>query len=688
VFATAQEVSPLYNRMFLSALHKSNPLASGGAVFAGSLAGTSGNSNATGSNARFYAPSRVVSDSTGNFYVSETSNHTIRKITRFGVVTTVFGTGSSGSSLTTLNSPRGLALDESSNLYIADFSNNRILSVSNGLTLGSNATLIASNVYNPDEVAVNSNGTHIVIKTSATSGQNLIQYRNGTVDGLINTSQNSSVPNVASISSTPSGEFYYSTRNGQTANYQISAYKMFLSPPITYQLTASNIAQPNGIGGIYPVVLSVSVDPASVGFSIGQTFRLSEFSSSSVNGFVGTILNFNQSAASNITFKYPGPLQNYPIGTPNPEANIRNSDCNAGSNFRVLAVGWDTVPVVGGGTPGTDAPGSVLRMNFYLGNATYDFPAIAFSNSGSQNLPGTTTLGGFTGDFTIWNDQTLPSPVIYDFPYVYTVGGTGALSFSNTLSGTIYDSPVNGTILGPGVEPGTVITAFNSGTGVITTNKAFAFLGTVTTTIRITGPAEKTNIHTFDTLSTSGLLIPGIRLEGDGAFGSTILEVELDFSDRTKGTITTDFSFTATVNGTYTARTRYDFAPWPGGSKRVVTTVFPAVGFPTGGSGTGKVTTTLINNNPTPLLTDGVYYGTFLKAMQFSKVDSSLLYAANQGYDGVTQYSVRGDTLIASDKNAEIPSVDSFAVFPSTSEIIAVIPQASSNNLQIYQNEY
>jgi hypothetical protein len=675
--------------MLLSAIHKSNPLSAGGAVFAGSLAGTLGNSNATGSNARFYAPSRVVSDSNGNFYVSDTSNHSIRKVTRFGVVTTVFGTGSSGSSLTTLNSPRGLALDSSNNLYIADFSNNRILSVSNGLTLGSNATLIASNVYNPDEIAVNSNGSNIVIKTNATSGQNLIQYRNGTVDGLINTSQNSSVPNVASIASTPNGEFYYSTRNGQTNNYQISAYKMFLNPPTTYQLTASNIAQPNGIGGLYPVFLSVSVDPASVGFSIGQTFKLSEFSSSSVNGFVGTILNFNQSASSNITFKYPGPLQDYPIGSPNPEAYITNSDCNAGSNFRVLAVGWDTIPVVGGGTPGTDAPGSVLRMNFYLGNATYDFPAIAFSNSGSQNLPGTTTISGFTGDFTIWNTQTLPSPVIYDFPYVYTVGGSGALSFTNTLSGTIYDSPVNGTILGPGVEPGTIITAYTAGSpGTITTNKPFAFLGSVSTTIRITGPAERTTIHTFDSLSTSGLLIPGIRLEGDGAFGATILEVQLDFSDRTKGTITTDYSFTATVNATYTARTRYDFAPWPGGSKRVVTTTFPAVGFPTGGSGTGKVTTTLINNNPTPLLTDGVYYGTFLKAMQFSKVDSTLLYAGNQAYDGVTQYSVTGDTLVASDKNAEIPSVDSFAVFPSTSEIIAVVPQASSNNLQIYQNEY
>ena len=74
--------------------------------------------------------------------------------------------------------------------------------------------------------------------------------------------------------------------------------------------------------------------------------------------------------------------------------------------------------------------------------------------------------------------------------------------------------------------------------------------------------------------------------------------------------------------------------------------------------------------------------------MQFSKLDSTLLYAANQGYEGITQYSITGDTLIASDKNPDILSVDSFAVFPSTSEIIAVVPQASSNNLQIYQNEY
>jgi hypothetical protein len=672
--------------MFLSTIHKSNPLASGGAVFAGSLVGTQGNSNATGSNARFWAPSRVVSDSNANFYVSDTSNHSIRKVTRFGVVTTVFGTGSSGSSLSNLNSPRGLALDASNNLYIADFSNSRILCVSNGHTLGNDATLIASNVYNADEIAVNSNGTQIVIKTTATTGQNLIQYRNGVVEGLINTSQNSSVPNVASVTSTPSGEFYYSTRNGQTNNYQISAYKMYLNPPTTYTINIANVSQPGGAGPINPVFLGVSVDPASLGFSVGQTFTLSGFSTSSVNGYVGTILNSNVSGSSNITFKYPGPLQNYPIGSPNPEAYITNSDCNVGSNFRVLAVGWDTIPIISG--PNTDAPGSVLRMNFYLGNSTYDFPSFEFSIGAARSLPGTTTLNGFTGDFAIYNGQTLPSPSLYDYQYAntFTIGGTSDFSFTHTFTGT-GDSPVGGYILGPGVEPGTIVTAYTAGSPpTITTNKAFSIVTQLGITLRIDGPVEKSNTHTFYNLDSSAVLIPGIRLEGDGAFGATILEVQLNFADRTKGTIVTDFSFTASIGSNYTARVRYDFAPWPGASKRFVSATFPAVAFPT--ASTGVLKTTLINNNPTPLLTDGVYYGTFLKAMQFSKVDNNLLYAANQAYDGITQYSVTGDTLIASDKNADIPSVDSFAVFPTTSEIIAVVPQSSSNNLQIYQNEY
>jgi len=59
-------------------------------------AGTSGTTDATGAAARFYGPFGVAYDGT-NIYVTDTGNQTIRKITAVGVVTTLAGSvGTSG----------------------------------------------------------------------------------------------------------------------------------------------------------------------------------------------------------------------------------------------------------------------------------------------------------------------------------------------------------------------------------------------------------------------------------------------------------------------------------------------------------------------------------------------------------------------------------------------------------------
>jgi sugar lactone lactonase YvrE len=110
---------------------------SGGAVttLAGE-AGSSGSVDGTGSAARFSQPAGVAVGSGNDVYVADSNNNTIRRITSQGVVTTLAGTaGTSGSIDGTaglLNQPRGIAIDTSGNLYVADFGNNLIRKVTQG----------------------------------------------------------------------------------------------------------------------------------------------------------------------------------------------------------------------------------------------------------------------------------------------------------------------------------------------------------------------------------------------------------------------------------------------------------------------------------------------------------------------------------------------------------------------------
>ena len=93
--------------------------------------------NGPATSAELNSPYGVALDASGNLYIADLDNNRIRKVSPSGIITTVAGNGGLGYSgdngpatSAELFVPAGMAMDASGNLYIADDDNNRIRKVS------------------------------------------------------------------------------------------------------------------------------------------------------------------------------------------------------------------------------------------------------------------------------------------------------------------------------------------------------------------------------------------------------------------------------------------------------------------------------------------------------------------------------------------------------------------------------
>jgi sugar lactone lactonase YvrE len=181
-------VPPLLVLSFAAALHAQGTLTVTPAPVAATVAGTGSvgyqGDGGAATSATFASPGALAYDAAGDLYIADRENHVVRMISPAGTVSTVAGSGQQGfagdggpATSAALDTPSGVAVDASGDLYIADSHNNRIREVSGGLitTVAGNGTAgfagdggaaTAAELALPSAVAVDASGNLYIADTN------------------------------------------------------------------------------------------------------------------------------------------------------------------------------------------------------------------------------------------------------------------------------------------------------------------------------------------------------------------------------------------------------------------------------------------------------------------------------------------------------------------------------------------
>ncbi|MGH7945142.1 MAG: immunoglobulin domain-containing protein [Opitutaceae bacterium] len=343
-------------------------------TLAGISNGITGSTDGTGSAARFNTLYGVAVDGSGNVYVADTSNKTIRKITPAGVVTTLAGlTGSTGSTDGTgiavrFSDPQGIAVDARGNLYVADTNNHSIrMSVfppdftthpaSQVVSPGANATFTATATSNvPITYQWQKDGTAIAGATTTTLIVSNVQTANlGNYTLVATNMAGATTSNPGALSFFPPPSFAthpasHIVSPGGTAAFTATATS---SVPFTYQwqkdgvaiagATTSTLSVPNvqtaNLGSYVLVATnpagSTPSNPAVLSFTPPPSFATHPASQSVAEGATAT---FTATATSNLPITYQWRRDGVAIpGATTTTLNVSNVQAGNLGNYTLVA---------------------------------------------------------------------------------------------------------------------------------------------------------------------------------------------------------------------------------------------------------------------------------------------------------------------------------------------------------------
>jgi sugar lactone lactonase YvrE len=403
---------------------------SGNVTTLAGMANTIGSANGNGTNASFNSPSGVAVDSSGNVYVADQANQTIRKIDTSGNVTTLAGmvltAGSENGTGTnaSFSSPTGIAVDGSNNIYVADFGNFMIRKIDTA----SNVTTLAGSpgAYgNNDSRGANAQFTYPCALAVDSAG-NVYDVDEGNQDiRKIDTSAN-----VTTLAGSP-GATGSANGVGNEARFYYPRGIAVDSTGSLYVAGGGNNSIAKGVLGP-PQILSCHVAPPSLAYAFSN-FAGNPGVAGEVNG-----------QGANASFNGPDGIAVDSVG------NVYVADYE-GNVVRKVDTNGNVTTLAGNGTSGVfNAQGTNAEFDNPIGPAVdtygnvYVLDRTAFTVRKIDTNGNVTTLAGSPGQQGNANGQGANAQ--FSAPNALAVDSSGNVYVADTLNYEIREIDTNGNV--------------------------------------------------------------------------------------------------------------------------------------------------------------------------------------------------------------------------------------------------